>query len=145
MRNKILSITRVFPSVTTYNTAILFFRVMVSIELILAHGLKKIGVGVPVAEVIPNPFALPESINASLAIASNLVFPLFVIFGVFTRLAVLPILAVTLSGYFVVHFNDSLLEKDMPYMYSISYLLILIVGSGKYSIDYWINKFATKP
>jgi putative oxidoreductase len=40
----------------------------------------------------------------------------------------------------VVHWHDSLLEKDMPYMYSVAYLLILLLGPGKYAIDYLINR-----
>jgi putative oxidoreductase len=143
MKNKIRRITAVFPSATTYNVAILCFRIMVSLELMLVHGLKKVGVGVASPEVVPNPFGLPEAINQTTAIAANLVFPVFVIAGVLTRVAVIPILAVTLSGYFVVHWNDSPLEKDMPFMYSVSYLLILIIGAGKYSVDYWINKIVT--
>ena len=65
---------------------------------------------------------------------------MLVIVGLLTRLAVLPVLAVTLTGYFVVHWNDSLLEKDMPFMYSVVFLLLLLIGPGKYSLDYLINK-----
>jgi putative oxidoreductase len=118
--------------------------VLVSLELILAHGLKKVGIGVAIPEQVPNPLHLPEIVNQGFAIASNLVFPLFVIIGLLTRLAIIPILAVTLSGYFLVHWNDSLLEKDMPFMYSISYLMLMLLGSGKYAFDYWINKSLTK-
>jgi putative oxidoreductase len=63
-----------------------------------------------------------------------------VILGLFTRVAVLPVLAVTLMGYFVVHWNDSLLEKDMPFMYSVVYLFLFVIGPGKYSADHSINK-----
>src|ERR1044072_1654737 len=106
----------------------------------LAHGLKKLGVGVAVAEQVPNPLHLPEMLNEGFAIAGNLVFPVFVILGLFTRLAILPILAITLTGYFVVHWHDSILERDTPFMYSMVYLFILFIGPGKYSIDYRIYK-----
>ncbi|MBC7846923.1 MAG: DoxX family protein [Flavobacterium sp.] len=117
------------------NRAILFFRVFISLELIIVHGLKKIGVGVMQAEMIPNPMGLPEVLNSVFAISANIVFPLFIIVGFFTRVAIVPVLAVTLTGYFVVHGSDSLLEKDVPFMYSVSYLLLFILGAGKYSID----------
>jgi putative oxidoreductase len=106
----------------------------------VAHGLKKIGVGVAVAEQVPNPLHLPEAFNSMFAFASNLIFPVFVIFGFFTRLAVLPILAVTLTGYFVLHWNDTLIVKDNPFMYSLCYLFILAVGAGKYSLDNFFQK-----
>jgi putative oxidoreductase len=144
MRILLLKLTRIFPSAWTFHVCLLFFRVVVSLELMFVHGLKKVGIGVPTPEQVPNPLHLPEIMNQGFAIASNLVFPLFVMIGLMTRLAIIPILAVTLSGYFLVHWNDSLLEKDMPFMYSISYLLLLCLGSGKYAIDYWINKSLTK-
>ena len=99
------------------------------------HGMKKIGIGTTNAEVVPNPFHLPEDINQIMALAANLLFPFFIIIGWCTRWATLPILAVTLTGYFIVHGNDSLLMRDIPFMYSLSFLLIFCLGPGKYSID----------
>ena len=124
----------------TVSLGLLFFRIAVSIELILVHGLKKLGVGVSTAEVVPNPLHLPETLNQIFATTANVILPLFVIFGLLTRLAVLPILAVTLTGYFVVHGNSPLSERDIPFMYSISFLLLLIAGSGKYSVDSMLFK-----
>lgn len=115
--------------------ALLAFRVAVSAQLIVVHGLKKLGIGVTQAENVPNPLHLPQAINQIFATSANVIFPLFIIFGVLTRLATLPILAVTLTGYFIVHGSDPLPERDVPFMYSIVFLLILILGPGKYSID----------
>lgn len=120
--------------------ALFVFRIALSLELIVAHGLKKLGVGVAEAEQVPNPLHLPEAFNSFFADAANLVFPLFVIFGLFTRVAVLPILAVTLTGYFILHWNDALLIKDTPFMYSLCYLFLFFVGPGKYSIDNYLRK-----
>ncbi|SKB93850.1 putative oxidoreductase [Soonwooa buanensis] len=122
------------------DVTLLAFRVLLSGELIYAHGLKKLGVGVGEAEVVPNPLNLPEAFNSLFADAASLIFPLFVIAGLATRIAVLPILAVTLTGYFVLHFHDAPLIKDTPFMYSLSYLVILFLGPGKYSLDYFIQK-----
>lgn len=120
--------------------ALFVFRIALSLELIIAHGLKKLGVGVAEAEQVPNPLNLPEAFNSLFADAANLVFPVFVIFGLFTRIAVLPILAVTLTGYFILHWNDALLIKDTPFMYSLCYLFLFFVGPGKYSIDNYLRK-----
>ena len=120
--------------------ALFVFRIALSLELIVAHGLKKLGVGVAEAEQVPNPLHLPEEFNSLFADAANLVFPVFVVFGLFTRIAVLPILAVTLTGYFILHWNDALLIKDTPFMYSLCYLFLFFVGPGKYSIDQYLRK-----
>lgn len=126
------------------HVALLMFRGFVSLELIIVHGFKKIGIGVETSEIIPNPLGLPEHLNGFFAIAANIVFPIFVIFGLLTRLATLPILAVTLTGYFVLHANDTLLVRDVPFMYSVVFLFILVIGPGKFSIDALIHKHILK-
>jgi putative oxidoreductase len=119
---------------------LLVFRVLLSLELIYAHGLKKLRIGVSEIEQIPNPLHLPETVNVVLATSAILIFPIFVVLGLFTRIAVLPILSVTLIGYFVLHYHDAPLVKDTPFMYSLSFLLIFFLGAGKYSLDNKIFK-----
>ncbi|QNA45899.1 DoxX family protein [Lacibacter sediminis] len=140
MKVIIRRLTTIYPTSNLFHLSMLLLRIAVSIELIVAHGLKKLGIGVAMVEQIPNPLQLPEIFNQGFALASNLIFPVFVILGLFTRVAILPILAVTLTGYFVLHWHDALLVKDVPFMYSVVYLLILALGPGKYSIDYILNK-----
>lgn len=140
MKKALYSITSVYPGAISFHLSMLAFRILISVELMMAHGLKKVGVGVAQAETVPNPLHLPTQLNDLFATSANLFFPVLVIIGFFTRLAAIPILAVTLTGYFVVHWNDSLLEKDTPFMYSVSFLLIMILGPGKYSLDHFLNK-----
>lgn len=143
MRKIIRMITNPHPSDVLYHTVLLGFRVLLSVEMIYAHGLKKIGIGVVEAEQVPNPLHLPEALNNIFAVSANIFFPILVIFGLFTRLSVLPILAVTLTGYFVLHFHDAPLVKDTPFMFSLSYLVILFLGAGKYSLDgYFFKEFS---
>lgn len=140
MKKIIQIITNPRPSNSLYHIVLLWFRVLLSVEMIYAHGLKKIGIGVAEAEQVPNPLHFPEAINNALAVSANILFPILVILGFFTRLAVLPILALTLTGYFVLHFHDAPLVKDAPFMYSLSYLLILFLGAGRYSLDHYLFK-----
>ena len=141
MKKLLIRITTIYPSSEhNFHLSILIFRIALSLQLMIVHGLKKIGIGVEEAEKIPNPVHLPEWLNNLFGISSNLFFPVLVIFGLFTRIAVLPILAVTLSGYFILHWNDPLLVSDMPFMYSLAFLLLFVIGPGKYSIDNSINK-----
>ena len=140
MRSLLYKITRIYPAANHFHFTMLLFRVFVSIELMVVHGLKKSGVGVAVAEVIPNPLHLPDVFNNEFAIAANLIAPVFIILGLLTRLTILPVLAVTLTGYFVLHWNDALLIKDVPFIYSMVFMLVWVLGPGKYSLDYLINR-----
>ncbi len=140
MKKILFSIMRSDLGSNLNNYALLFFRIAVSLELIAAHGFKKLGIGVEKAEVIPNPLGFPEAINHAFATGANIIMPLFIIFGFLTRLATLPILGVTLTGYFILHANDPILVKDVPYIYSVCFLFITITGAGRYSLDNYFSK-----
>jgi putative oxidoreductase len=38
------------------------------------------------------------------------------------------------------HWNDTPAAQDMPFMYSVAFLLILILGPGKYSADFLVQQ-----
>ena len=120
------------------NAALLVFRVLLAVELFRVHGMKKFRVENGQKEHVPNPLHLPEKLNGLVATFSDTVIPFFIILGLGTRLAVLPTIGVTAVGYFVVHRNDSLEVRDVPYMYTLSLLLLLALGAGTYSLDYYL-------
>ncbi|WP_374459284.1 DoxX family protein [Chryseobacterium taeanense] len=120
------------------DAAFLVFRILLGIELFRVHGLKKFRVENGKKEVVPNPLGLPDKMNALVASLADTVVPFLIILGLGTRIAVLPTIGVTAIGYFVVHRKDSLEVRDVPYMYTLSLLLILALGAGKYSLDYYL-------
>lgn len=120
------------------NAALLVFRILLAIELFRVHGMKKFRVENGQREHVPNPLHLPEKLNGLVATFSDTVVPFLIILGIGTRLVVLPTIGVTAVGYFVVHRKDSLEVRDVPYMYTLSLLLILALGAGTYSLDYYL-------
>lgn len=125
------------------NAAFLVFRVLLAIELFRVHGMKKFRIENGQREHVPNPLHLPEKLNGLVATFSDTVVPFLIILGLGTRLFVLPTIGVTAIGYFVVHRKDSLEVRDVPYMYTLSLLLLLALGAGTYSLDYYLLKFIT--
>ena len=120
------------------NIIVLIFRVLLMLELFRVHGMKKFRVQNGEREHVPNPLHLPEQLNALVATFSDTVVPLLVTIGVGTRLVLLPTIGVTAIGYFVVHRKDSVEVRDVPYMYTLSLLLLWAVGPGTYSLDTYL-------
>jgi len=120
------------------NGALLVFRILLAIELFRVHGMKKFRVQNGEKEHVPNPLGLPDKLNGLVATFSDTVVPFFIIFGLGTRLAILPTIGVTAIGYFVVHRKDSVEVRDVPYMYTLSLLFLLALGAGTYSLDHYI-------
>jgi len=75
MKSLFIQSLRVYSSWKLFNWGMFCFRVLASLELIVAHGFKKVGIGVQEAEHIPNPLHFPETFNSGFAIAANIVFP----------------------------------------------------------------------
>lgn len=120
---------------TVNNYAILAFRILLAFELFRVHGMKKFSGENGQKEQVPNPLHLPETLNGLVATFADTVVPFLVALGLFTRIAVLPTIGVTAIGYWVVHRKDSPEVRDVPYMYTLSLLLLLVLGPGRYSID----------
>lgn len=120
------------------NIALLVFRILFAIELFRVHGMKKFRAQNGEHEKVPNPLGLPEKLNGLVATFSDTVVPVLLILGIGTRLAILPTLGVTAIGYFVVHKKDSLEVRDVPYMYTLVLLLLLVLGAGTFSLDNYI-------
>lgn len=120
------------------NSAMLVFRILLALELFRVHGLKKFRVENGQKEHVPNPLHLPEKLNALVATFSDTVVPFLMMLGIGTRLVVLPTIGVTAIGYFVVHRNDSVEVRDVPYMYTLSLLFVLALGAGTFSIDHYL-------
>ena len=117
------------------NTALLVFRFLLALELFRVHGMKKFRVVNGEREQIPNPLHLPDKLNQTIATFSDTIVPFLLMLGLGTRLCILPTIGVTAIGYFVVHRKDSGEVRDVPYMYTLCLLFILVVGAGRYSID----------
>ncbi|MEM7549899.1 MAG: DoxX family protein [Bacteroidota bacterium] len=122
-------------SESTKNLSLLIFRVTISISLFNTHGLKKIIHFEDTLNNIPDPLGMGSELSTFFAIFANVFCPLLIVLGVLTRLAIIPILSITLIGFFVVHAADPWSVRDVPLMYSIVFSLFLILGPGKYSID----------
>jgi putative oxidoreductase len=117
------------------NAALLGFRCLLAIELFRVHGMKKFRLENGQREHIPNPLHLPDKLNGLVATFSDTVVPFLVILGVATRFVVIPTIGVTAIGYFVVHRKDNVEVRDVPYMYTLSLLLLLALGAGRFSLD----------
>ena len=127
------------------NLALLVFRVLLSVQLFRVHGMKKFPVLGGKMENVPNPFNLPKKLNSSLAAIADTMVPLLIILGTGSRLIVIPVIVVTLTGYLVVHRDDSPEVRDVPYMYALSFLFLSVLGFGTCSLDHYLLTKFFKP
>ena len=123
---------------------LLFLRVFAAIALLRTHGLPKLLDIEGTMAHIPDPMGLGQTFSAYYAIFANVLCAILVMFGLFTRWAAFAIISITLSGLLIVHAADPAKVQDTPLMYSIVFITLVVLGSGKYSVDALLEKRFTQ-
>ena len=114
--------------------ALLILRVVIGV-LMLVHGLPKMltlfsGEPIQFPALIGTP-----ALSLGLAVFAEVVCSILIIFGFGTRLATIPLIITMLVAVLLVHGADPFAKQEMGILYLVSYVVLLITGSGKYSID----------
>ncbi|AZF37120.1 DoxX family protein [Pseudomonas sp. R4-39-08] len=112
------------------DVGLLFLRVSGALFLLWVHGLPKLLNYSDQLKLIEDPFHLGAPITLLLAIFAEVLCPLLIIAGVWTRLACLPILAVLVIALLVVHPEWTLFEGQFGWLLMIIFTSILIAGPG---------------
>lgn len=128
-----------------YHTVLLLVRIVVAIFM-LTHGIKKYMMlfsGGPIE--FANPIGLGETTTLVLAVFAEVVCSALIFIGLATRLVVLPLIFTMFVIVFIVHAPDGFSNQELPSLYLLIYILLLVTGSGKYSVDHLIsNKKKTR-
>lgn len=104
--------------------------------LILTHGIGKIAPLFGSEQIqFPDPIGLGATTSLALAVLAEVVCAILLILGFATRFAVIPLLITMLVAVFIIHIADPFARQELPLLYASIYLVILIAGAGKFSID----------
>lgn len=120
------------------DAALLGMRLAVSI-MIMTHGWAKIANFSENLNVFPDPIGLGPAVSLQLSIFAEFFCAILVALGFMTRLALIPLIINMTVVVLVVHSADPFGVKELPLMFLISFLVLLLTGPGKYSMDYQIS------
>ncbi len=117
------------------DSAILLLRVGLGV-LMLVHGVPKMA-GLFAAGPVQFPPVLGMSAGMSLflAVLAEVACSVLLILGLGTRLAAVPLIVTMLVAVLVVHAADPFNMKELGLHYLLGYVVLLITGSGRYSVD----------
>ena len=133
---KILSVNKTSEGI---NIAILATRVAIAL-LMLVHGIPKMGMLFSGnAELFPAVMGLTPALSLSLTVFAEVLCSVFILAGLGTRLAVIPLAVTMLVAIFLVHANDPFTNKELAVHYLFTYMVLFLTGSGKYSLDYLLK------
>ena len=119
--------------------ALLITRVAIAF-LMLTHGLPKIS-GLSANPVQFMDFlGIGTTASLALTVFAEVVCSLLVLLGLGTRLAVIPLSITMMVAAFHVHIGDPFAKQEMALHFLLVYVVLFILGSGKYSIDNFLSK-----
>ena len=106
----------------------------------IPHGLKKINSFDTLIHKFSDPLGVGSAASLSLTIFAELVCAALVIAGLFTRLAAIPLIIAMAVAVFYAHNGEIFGKGEMGMLYMAAFVVILIAGPGKYSLDKRIER-----
>lgn len=116
------------------DTALLILRAAVS-SMFLTHGWAKLSNYKEMLSVFSDPIGLGNELSLVLVIFAEFFCSLFVILGLYTRLALIPMMINMIVVVLVVHGNDPFGKKELGLLYLTGFVVLFLTGPGRYSID----------
>lgn len=126
------------------NAVVLLLRVTIA-GLMLTHGVPKLVSLLSGNVQFPPILGLGSELSLGLAVFAEVICSLCILFGIGTRLATIPLIITMLVAAFVFHSADPFAKKELAILYLLSYVILFIKGSGKYSVDYILQKKPVQP
>jgi len=111
----------------------------------LVHGIPKLQMLLGGESVqFPEVFGMGATLSLSLAVFAEVICSIFILFGLGTRLAAIPLIITMLLAIFHIHIAEPFAVKELAVLYLLIYSMLLLMGSGRYSLDAVLLKERTE-
>ncbi len=125
---------------TATDIAVLIARIGIA-SLMLTHGFPKLMMlisGGPIQ--FPPVFGMSPELSLILAVFAEVVCSVLLLAGLGTRLVLIPLFITMLVAVLLIHSSDPFSAKEPAILYSLVFGTLFLTGSGRYSLDYLIQK-----
>lgn len=126
-------------SAGAFSAAMLTLRLSLGI-LMMMHGYDKLIHFGDMQHKFMNFMGIGSSASLALVVFAEFFCSLFLILGLFTRLAAIPLIIATCVMVFKAHNGDVFGDGQTAALYLTGYLVLLFVGPGRVSVDSMIGK-----
>ncbi len=121
------------------DAGILFLRVAFGI-MILLHGIGKLHDLINGKSDFPDPVGIGSFPSLALVTFAEFGCAILLIIGLFTRLALVPLISTMLVVVFIHEAHLDLSDKETPVLFLIAFIGLFFTGAGKYAVDEKIKK-----
>jgi putative oxidoreductase len=117
----------------------LLLRLCFGILIISQHGMPKLMKFAAIAPTFYDPMGIGGKWSLVMVLFAEVFCGMFIVLGLFTRLAVIPLIILMLVAFFGRH-NGIVGEGEASLLYLTAYLVLLFCGPGRVSVDGMIKK-----
>jgi len=104
------------------------------------HGYGKLTHFDETAKFMPHLFGMSSSITTALVIFAEFFCSLFIILGLFTRLACVPLIITMCYALFITLHGEVFGKGELATLYLAAFTVLLLVGPGRVSVDSMTGK-----
>lgn len=128
------------PSIKKQQVDIILLLVRITIaSFMLFHGIAKFQTLFSGEEIkFPDPLGVGATSSLAFTVFAEVGCSIFILLGLATRLAVIPLIITMLIAAFIVLGTQGFLKQELALIYLLVYVTLFVTGSGKYSLDRWI-------
>ncbi len=130
-------------SENAFSFAMLVLRVGLGLLMLVNHGLDKIMHFAQKSSRFADPFNIGSTTSLSLVVFAEFFCAAFIILGLFTRLAAIPLIIVMGVAFVVAHdmqYRGGPGGGETALLFLIGFTVIMIAGPGRMSLDRFIGK-----
>jgi putative oxidoreductase len=127
-------------SVTAFNLSLLILRCATGLLLLLNHGIPKLVKFGKLQSSFFDPFGIGPKWALILVIFAEVFCSILIVIGLFTRLAVIPLILTMCVIIFMANKGQPLNKLDVPILLLASFVSLLFVGPGRLSVDGMIGR-----
>lgn len=119
--------------------AILIARIGIA-ALMLTHGIPKMMMIFEEEVQFPSVMGMSAELSLAIAVFAEVFCSVLLLAGYATRFASIPLIIIMLVAALSIHSGDPFAKQELAFLYLLIYIVLLLLGSGKYSMDYLLHR-----
>jgi len=129
---------------TLTDVGLLLLRVGFGLSLALGHGWQKLTHFGEMSAGFPDPVGLGSALGLTLMVFAEFFCSLAVVAGLAARLAAIPSIIGLGVALTVFHAADPWQKKELAFAYLLGYVIVVVAGPGRFSLDRLIARLARR-
>ncbi|NUO03784.1 MAG: DoxX family protein [Saprospiraceae bacterium] len=139
-----IKLTR-FPNPPKPDSALLALRLIFGLSMAYLYGYSKLTTLLGDEKIeFMNFLWLGDTVSLALVVFAEFFCSILLFFGLFTRLASVPLMFTMLVAVLYAHRSDPFSDKEHGLLYLGAYVVLFLMGPGRYSADAWLSRKNTK-